>query len=786
MLGDEAMKLYSRMFRSNRGSSIILVLVVILILTTFGMVSLLLSIGNIKMAGKYKSSSGEYYALENASEGALAYIDKQLEQAQDSALDYMKQEKYNKDDDLDELKHGYNQAFFYENWKENVYTPSQESGLDLNGNTKEVTNSDRYNEKMQDFYDPAFNVLYFNYALKKLDSIEDNVKNNVDAFKNGDFKISIKTDIKKDYGEIGKGKKLEDYKYEEDDVAVVMNVSDSSGRKLTAKLYVKPPLCGSIDNDENIAVQGNPIWANAITAFGNVKFKDVTANIFGDIFASDKSSSGKGIDIANSNVHIRGNVYSNGDFQVSSGNSKVDVSKYNGDVKVDYKSGMYDKDAFGNKNEVFFYRYDNTVVPSIVHINRYTDGKDIRIEEDLPFMPFVYRDIDGGDVYCNNLCINNSAENSKINIENAVWTRENLINDSKGGSDITVNGAYIGISPPGKAAQDGSCIINNIYPGNENVIHLGDKFVAPGRKILVDVNGKKYETLESISSNDWTNDDFLQPYISKDGTGEDYTFNINNKEKTYKLITDSDKKLQSFISYIKDKEASNSSLNLGSVESSISTPEGYVGGAAILKRNNVNVCYGSQDDWYYPESNTSRIKIGKNEIKGTSTNMCTLDEFIRDKVIGNIYNAKTKWLGMYNINLSGLVNKNVLLNEDGTVVPEVDGGIIYLKDADNSFSVEGNRTGIIYAEGNLEIKGNGDFKGAIICTGNVTVSGNVTLHYDEDVIADILNKNKIAKNFFKPGAIGDAVFYEKRKSTNVRAKKIVDKERYELIQWKKN
>lgn len=802
------MKFYYRLIKSNKGSSIVLVLLVILILTTLGTIALSLGLGNMRMADKYRKSSEQYYSLERAAEEAMSYIDKKLEESQNLALEYMRNEKYTKDNQSSELKNGYNQKFFYSRWKSFVYDDTLESALDLQGNVKQVTNVNRYNEKLELFFKPAFEILYFNYTLKKLDNIQQDVKNNVEALKEQGMDCKVELTKNKAYDTVAEGSIWDNFEYENNDVTIKIEVSDASGRKLTAFLNIKPPTCTSVENDTNIAVQGNPIWANAITAFGNVEFKDVTANISGDIFAADKSGSGKGINIKNSNVNINGNVFSKGDFQVATGNSKVNISKYTSDVKVDYKSGMYDKDAWGNKNQVFFMKYDNTVLSSYNHINRWVEGEAIRDVplENIPKIPTLAKDYNGGNVYCDNLALEKSTENAEISIDGYVWTKHNLINNSQGGSSIIVNGNYIGIGPPAieknidvdpkgyRKAEfvddfGGSCVINNIYDKSKmNDIQLKGKFIVPGNKVLTDVNNKEYQTFESISANVWTSDEFLKPYISADGSGENYTFIINNVQQTYNLITDYNKKLENYIAYTKNNEDNSTPRNLlsGISNVEVNEAEGYVTGAAIVKKDGSHKLYSSYTNKHSDAHLLKGLKISENSTVNSYDAWMRTDQCVRDGMFEKIFKSKTEYLGLFNIQLSGLVNKSVLLKQDGTVVPENESGILYLTEANNTFTVQGSKNGIIYAEGNLNLTGSGVFKGAIICTGNVTVSGNVNLHYDEGRIAEILKNHDIAKNFFRPGAIGDAIFYDNYKATNARVKAITDKKRYNLLQWKKN
>jgi hypothetical protein len=80
--------------RSNKGSALLLVISVILLLTMFATVSLFASLTNMRMSSRYSDWSKEYFASDSGLEEAISRIDAQLKTAETYAGDYMKEKYY--------------------------------------------------------------------------------------------------------------------------------------------------------------------------------------------------------------------------------------------------------------------------------------------------------------------------------------------------------------------------------------------------------------------------------------------------------------------------------------------------------------------------------------------------------------------------------------------------------------------------------------------------------------------------------------------------------------------
>ena len=120
------------MFKKNKkGSSLIMVLVVTLLIITLGSVALSMSLSNVRMSAKVKDYNKEYYDIEKVAEDVLEEIDIELKSCEDDALTYLKEEKYRES----YIKDAYiymenfkypegNQGFFNQRWKEEVFNKS--------------------------------------------------------------------------------------------------------------------------------------------------------------------------------------------------------------------------------------------------------------------------------------------------------------------------------------------------------------------------------------------------------------------------------------------------------------------------------------------------------------------------------------------------------------------------------------------------------------------------------------------------------------------------------------
>ena len=80
--------------RKKKGSSLLMVLVAALLVISLGIMALSMSLSNVRMASKVKTYSKEYYELEKVSQEIIAFVDKNLSQAEQETTEYMGNEIY--------------------------------------------------------------------------------------------------------------------------------------------------------------------------------------------------------------------------------------------------------------------------------------------------------------------------------------------------------------------------------------------------------------------------------------------------------------------------------------------------------------------------------------------------------------------------------------------------------------------------------------------------------------------------------------------------------------------
>ena len=171
------------------GSAIILTLMVVLLLSLLGIAALGMSLGNVKMSQKVEGSSEAYYNMDAVAEDILGDIDLQLKTMEDAAIRYLRYELFSSekitanevqtlDNEMAEILYKNSSAegirkkafevsaylnpevhaFFYKEWQKNVYEPSK-LGNGMNYN--------QYNQKMDAYYEEAFNRIYM-YHVENL------------------------------------------------------------------------------------------------------------------------------------------------------------------------------------------------------------------------------------------------------------------------------------------------------------------------------------------------------------------------------------------------------------------------------------------------------------------------------------------------------------------------------------------------------------------------------------------------------------------------------------------
>lgn len=800
----------------EKGNTMLLTLATITVLMTFGAVSMMTALAGVQMGAKYMNWSKEYYELDSNAEDQVNQINNLLQTAEKRAQSYMANQYYLAES-FDALPSDSGvcpaaQSYINGQWKSKV----EPYLTDMSDSP--------YQENNKEFVQDALKRLYFNYAAELLDQYA--------AGSLGGYALPPGENVKVDYLN---DKMLNDYQdwlfggdvnlqdLDKGGLAVNLNLKkdNGNGKSVSVKLKVQYAF-NALPQTKKFTIKGNPVWANAITAAGSIGFEQGTGTtINGDLFAADKDEDTilndnvvqkAGIYSAGADVTINGNVYSKGNLHIIASDSnqksaKITVKNYPNDFSFDMKNKIF------SQNNLFF---DTQAADcdSSVNLQDYTQDS---IPDGKKYIPFVYKDANGGNVYCNSLSIDESYEGRKVDqgqieVKGNVSTYDDIQMDGTN-SEITVDGNYIGVNSTAANGNPNasSSVINN--SPESSTINFKGNFIVPGTA-FVQYNGVKkngtssfawdsnnlfYQTGESITAR---NGALFSSYLDNVSESLAGTYNYVYDQYTTDPQTADESKIKSFyllrgenrsepgsdILDAKIRQLMDSLANKEFVTRifSGSTVKGYSLGAAIVHQG--------------PSPKAS--VFSSNSISNYVDNQLAYDTF--KSYLSNIFVAKTQNLGTANKQAirfnTDFVDKAVVLdpNDSGKLRSGVAAtfsklpySFVYIKQNDGStanLKLSGVQSGIIYCEGNLNITCDeqpGSFKGAIICEGNVTVSsGNPTISYDEGVIRYILRTNGVARAFFAPGEMGTdySMSYETTASDGgMRDKGAV---RYSVLEWK--
>ncbi|AFQ43009.1 DUF2572 family protein [Desulfosporosinus meridiei] len=798
--------------KSEKGNALLMALAVIFILTSFGTVSLMTSVANVKMSGKYKSWSKDYSILDTNAETKVNQINSILEEAESNAQKYMDGQYYlssmGPSGDLEIPDPA--QKYINGQWSTWVkpYLGDMES--------------EEYKNYQPIFVDNILTRLYYYYASKLLN-------NNADA--NG---YALLTQI--DGSDIG----LTDYQsnlfssstqiLNEGNLAVKLQTNTIKDKVIAVRLIVNYPTYEPVKQTKVVVFKGNPIWTNAITAAGSIGFINGSSTIKGDLFSADKEESlylndnhvkASGIYSDGAQVSIYGNVYSKGNLHTIRSNSKMNIYKYpTENFSIDLKSNVFAKNIYPG----LFFEDDLEKYPIST---KYTYVEPYPVDSSDDTLYFINQDIIGGNIYCNSLSVDRTVDDKKV--DNAeiyahgnvsTWNDIKMNNSIPGSlfdgkdSKITVAKNFIGINAEGHNGDPNasSTVINNTALSG-NTITLNGKMIVPGTAWAEYAGVKKngwerfwwpgsksnpinpwlsyqyYQTGESITAK---NADIYSAYLSPvehpvpsyNYSYEPYTIeaepdsyveaNINSYylmrgDNTSGSDTDSliPKKSQ-LTDFINSKK-----LSGGKVVSNIfsgGNVTGYALGEALLHRSKASTVtvHGEPisnlpDDlqphqiidnadyhmYYFDiQSTLSKIFLSKVQNLGTLKKMPVSFEGFIDPSEGYRENLGRDYEDYVDKSAVKDINGNLLHSNPA----EMTNAFVYLElpssGETNILNISDSFSGIIYCEGNLKITGSGNFNGAIIAEGNITVVNDASISYDEEVIQNVLEKDNDAYCFF--------------------------------------
>lgn len=512
--------------KSKKGSSLIMVLVVTLLIITLGSVSLSMSLSNVRMSSKVKGYNEDYYNLENFAANMLEDLDKKLKECEEQALYYFKKELYRQEqsntnvEPVSDFKNpSSNQKFIYSRWKNSVSKATIIPGT-------EIHNTQAYDEKFEKFFNEAFNRIYYSYAQKKLEGFKYPSKKD-EAPKDMVLELTLKNS--KDFSRVGENADWDKMGLTSGDFKISFTIKGKEGKKLSGDVAIIPPHYNTLKKEQYKTLRPNPIWTNAVVAEEQIKFHDRSnCNIDGDVISMGKYQQDKiGIYFADrTTLRLNGNL-------ITSNNIALFGDSHN--LSIDRTSGIITK----AKEKVFKNNYGFDEQNRGVYPN-FTNPRPHEIVEDSPkpykknSIPLLFDDIIGGNVYCNLLSTEGSA-NAKIQMRNImikdkvkvdgfsnsvkinnllIATGENPMYCKDNGTEpneLKVDGAYIAANGKGdlKGFDEGQS--RNIY----NILHDPKKIDTAwtGGKLFDNIVNKKATTLGvggERSINSFVNDENLK------------------------------------------------------------------------------------------------------------------------------------------------------------------------------------------------------------------------------------------------------------------------------------
>ena len=526
--------------KSEHGSTMIMALSVILTLATFATISLMTSVANIQMSGKYRDWSKDYYTLDKNAELRVNEINNLLEKAENCAQIYMNRQYYLT-----------NPLSITVNPNDNPNNDQDVSNALKNTSTATISYM-HSNWQAQD----AFQRLYYYYASYILSNEQDisgqqkYIINYLDDDTLTAYQSALFSSVDINYNNVLTEGSLA-VKIDTDDPTDTTDPSAPpyidpgtvNGKHVAVTLNVMLPTYLNIPN--KVTCKGNPVFTNAITASGSIGFTSGTSStINGDLFSADKDQFQINSDVFynnrdatpllndndlnnfgiyssdGANVVINGNVYSRGNFHINGSNSEISVNPYSNSVTpvtTALKNNVFYNDTTNILNNNLFFDYvtlktNGYMTPVYDPQNPNFSTSDDYIQGIMsptdPYMPLVYDDVNGGNVYCNSLAVDSNVNTSTITVDGNV-TSFNDIKMNGGSSDITIGnptGNFIGINATAIAGDPNasSTIINNNPPDGINgstasEITLNGKFIVPGTAYAEYSGYKGYE--DSASSN---------------------------------------------------------------------------------------------------------------------------------------------------------------------------------------------------------------------------------------------------------------------------------------------
>ncbi|SMC42814.1 DUF2572 family protein [Papillibacter cinnamivorans] len=751
-----------RKYLNKKGSALVLVMSSLIILMAVGSVVVMLSAANISMSRKYSDWSEEYYWLDYAAQSQLSDLDKNVLISADTVARYYLQNSYFKYSSVSEFPSTVGmpatmQATFLgadalQGLINNEYNAIYDAYASI-----PVPNEDEektYNENMKAFINDLFEVVYYTYLNGNLSSLP--------SYSDTEHDIHAATSLQNSgwfpnpgstayasfgdfYDDISGTPKLA--------IKALENSGDNR-KQVDVMITVVPPNFSAVQETRYYAVKANPLYANALSVRGSITFMG-NSTILGDVVSCNQDSSGNSLGLGEGNsvgikttnnvsktVNIYGNVYSAGDLHIWTSGSSLNVLPYSSKDPLFAAKLKLKTDYLYSSGNSYFFDFSAPGSDAQLYTEEYT------ATHGNPYIPYIYRDSAGGNVYCNNLAIEETVEGSAatpilgaaLSVSGDLWTQDDIQNDGRS-SSISVGGNYIGMrsdaNEENKDPNGSSAVINNGYMYG-STIAIGGSYVIPGTA-WYEFTGDYYQTAESATARagEYFGIYEKQPVDIGDsskifGDYQDGTdqYSMYEHQSGHTLSSDI---LADRVSRFRAAMAALAGLGSG-----ISVN----GSAASYTLGIVN------DDGTVVYDQYSNNLIPYKAVSGDGG------------ILDDVFTSKTEDFGTNGFAFSDLIDASTGMDDS------VHGFYYYSGNA--TVDVTSITAGIIYCGGNLNLTGNGTFTGTVICAGNLTVRNNTKVTYDESVIRAVLGftdsytleksesgsylGSSVARRFFSPGS----------------------------------
>ena len=418
-----------------------LVLSSLIILMAVGTAIVMLSAANITLSHKYSNWSSDYYWLDYAAQDQLSDTDKGVLVTAENVARYYLQNSYFRYSDVEEFPGGSGMPATMQA----TFSGASELQILINGEWQDIENliaavpvpdedlQEDYNTKMQLFANKAFEVLYYTY----IDSNLLNVSHDYDA---QEIRASVTLQNPNWLPSVSDYSTFDSYYSAIDTMPKIKVAAKEQAaehhKMVDVSATVIPPSFSAVQQTRYFAAKLNPLYLNALSVQGAVIFKGSggAVNIKGDVVSNNQNESGisLGLDeenaygiktLSGSSVHvnIQGNVESAGDLHVFGNGSSIEVEDYPAGFSDTLK--MKRDMLFATGNEYYFDLNTPGMEDAASYTEEYTSG------HSNPYIPYIYKDSTGGNVYCNNLAVEKDVVNGEITVSGNVWTQDDIQND---------------------------------------------------------------------------------------------------------------------------------------------------------------------------------------------------------------------------------------------------------------------------------------------------------------------------------------------------------------------